>query len=172
MDISVSGKTTQSYGGPKDLLPTNGPLREVSFSTTIPGLTVDKYSINLGNREETIEVGNHSTTIKVGDMTYETGVGTWKAKAGTNELSLNTTSGLNGNVVVGNVSIDAKAGSTTISGTVSAIVKTQGQATISGSTGVYLGGSDRENWINRQFRRLGPFDRITFGIFWNGKSRT
>jgi hypothetical protein len=140
LDISVSGKTTQNYGGPKDLLPSNGPLREVSFSSLIPGLTVDKYSINFGNREETIDIGSHKTSIKVGDMTYETTTGTWKAKAGANELSLGTVTGMNANVVAGNVTIDAKAGATTISGTVSATLRTQGQATVSGTMGVYLGG--------------------------------
>jgi hypothetical protein len=140
LDINVAGKSSQNYSGPKDLLPTNGPLREVNFSTTVPGLTVDKYSINLGNREEKIDIGNHSTSIRIGDMTYETSVGTWKAKAGTNELSLNTTTGLKGDILVGNVTIEAKAGTATFSGTVSATMKTSGQATVSGSLGVFLGG--------------------------------
>jgi len=140
LDINVAGKSSQNYSGPKDLLPTNGALREINFSTSLPGLTVDKYSVNLGNREETFDIGNHSTSIRVGDMTYQTQVGTWKAKAGTNELSMNTTTGLKGDVLVGNVTIEAKAGTTTISGTVSATMKTSGQATVSGSLGVFLGG--------------------------------
>ena len=140
LDVNVSGKVNENFSGPKDLLPTSGPLRETNFSTTIPGLTVDKYNVSLGNREESFGLGNHSTTIKVGNMSYTTAVGEWKAQAGTNSLTVHHGTGLQGQVIAGNVLMEAKAGAVSISGTVSASVKTLGQATVSGTNGVYLGG--------------------------------
>lgn len=139
-DVVSHGKSTQMYGGPKDNLPSNGPLREVSVTTLIPGLVVDKYSIHFGHREENINVGNHTTSIKVGNLTYETNAGTWKARAGSNSLALDVASGITGDVVTGNISLEAKAGAVLLSGTLSATMKTNGQATVSGSNGVYLGG--------------------------------
>lgn len=147
LDMNISGKVTQNFSGPKDNLPTNGPQRETKITSLIPGLTVDKYSVPLGNREEIFDLGNHSTTVKVGNLTYETNVGTWKAKAGTNEVALNTTTGLNANIVLGNAIIEAKAGAASLSGTISATVKTAGQATVTGATGVYLGGPGKTGLI-------------------------
>lgn len=147
MDLNISGKVTENFSGPKDNLPTNGPQRETRITSLIPGLTVDKYSVPLGSREEVFDLGNHSTTVKVGNLTYETNVGTWKAKAGSNEIALNTTTGLNASIVLGNAIIEAKAGAASLSGQISATVKTSGQATVTGAAGVYLGGPGKTGLI-------------------------
>lgn len=147
LDLNISGKVTQNFSGPKDNLPTNGAQRETKITSLIPGLTVDKYSVPLGNREEVFDLGNHTTQVKVGNLTYETTVGTWKAKAGTNEIALDTSTGLNANIVLGNAIIEAKAGAASLSGQISATLKTSGVATVTGASGVYLGGPGKAGLV-------------------------
>ena len=68
--VSVNGKVTETFGGPKDALPTNGPLRSTTFTasplTGFLGGTVDDYNILMGNRRETILVGSHGADVRVG----------------------------------------------------------------------------------------------------------
>jgi len=134
---SVSGKAEYSFYGPKDLLPSNGPHRVTKFSGIGTG-TVDEYSMLSGDREETFDLGNHSTSITIGNLTYETQFGSWKAKAGTNKIELDSVSGMNASVAVGTVKIEALAGTTEISGQVSITVKSTGPATLAGQAGIRL----------------------------------
>jgi hypothetical protein len=138
-DQVTNGKATYAYQGPKDNLPTNGAFRSTTFTGIGIG-AVDELLVVQGDRSETFLLGNHSTTVMVGNLTYETNAGTWKARAGTNTLSVDVASGLSGQVLVGNIAFDAIAGTTMISGQVSFTAKTTGVAILSGTAGVTLGG--------------------------------
>ena len=97
---SSTGRSTYNYSGPKDSLPTNGPLRKESFTgspaTGFAGGTADEYELLYGDREETITAGNHETNVLVGNMTYATEAGLFTAKSGPQcsmELSSGSLSG-------------------------------------------------------------------------------
>lgn len=68
--LNVSGNATETFGGPKNALPTNGPLRTTKFvGTPLTGAiggVVDEYSIRFGNRDESIAVGGHYASVLVG----------------------------------------------------------------------------------------------------------
>ena len=131
---TVNGKQTETYMGPKNLLPTNGALHERSYNPTYPGLVCEEVTYLSGDREETFKLGNHSTHVLVGDMTYKTDLGTWKAQAGTNTLELDTTTGIKGQVAVGDIALTAAAGSAQMKGVVSVSVESQGPATLRSGT--------------------------------------
>jgi hypothetical protein len=137
---SVNGQCQQSFGGPKYGLPTNAPLHDRTYAPLIPGITCEKVTYAMGNREELFNLGNHTTTVLVGDMTYQTVLGTWKAQSAGNSLALSAT-GLTGNVLTGTISLSAAAGTATMSGLAGVnLVAGAGLATVRGSVGVYLGG--------------------------------
>jgi len=98
--LSSTGRSTFNFSGPKDSLPTNGPLRKESFTgspaTGFAGGTADEYELLYGDREETITAGNHETNVLVGNMTYQTEAGLFTAKSGPQcsmELSAGSMSG-------------------------------------------------------------------------------
>jgi hypothetical protein len=138
INITSFGKTTQTFGGPKDSDATATPLRDTQFvgtaSTGLVGGTVDRYAVEYGGREETFENGDHSTTITVGDMTYETQSGTWKAVAGQNSLSLDSSNGLDASVATGSISMSASAGSIDLEASTTVTIKATGTATLQGAT--------------------------------------
>jgi len=135
-----NGKEVNNYSGPKDFLPTNGPYRETVFSGMIPGGTVDKSTYKIGDREEEFKLGNHTTSMTIGDKTNQTTSGKILNKAALNTSELDASSGLSTSVKVGTVSIEAKAGSSTLVGQVSVTAKSTGKASLSGSAGAFLGG--------------------------------
>lgn len=145
-DQITNGKATYNFHGHKDNLPTNGSFRSTTFTGIGIG-PVDEYLVVQGDRSEEFYLGNHSTTVRVGNLTYETNAGTWKAVAGLNELSVDVATGLSGQVVVGNISLDALAGATTISGQVAFTAKSAGLAVLSGQAGVTLGGPGKSGPI-------------------------
>ena len=135
----VNGKQTDTYMGPKNALPTNGALHERSYNPLYAGLLCEEVTYLWGDREETFKLGNHTTHVVVGNMTYKTDKGTWKAQAGTNTLTLDSTEGLKAQVVVGDVSLTATAGSAQMKASVSALVDSTGPATLRSKTLLRLG---------------------------------
>jgi hypothetical protein len=112
---STSGKTTETYGGPKDALPTNGALHEVTYSPTLPGLTALEANFESGDRNETFKLGSHTTSALVGSLTYETQGGSFTAKAGANSVKLSS-SGAAVTASTGDSSLVSKAGQANVSG--------------------------------------------------------
>lgn len=137
--LQVNGKAQESYGGPKYGLPTNAPLHEVTYSPLIPGITAQKTTFIQGNREEQFWLGSHSTTVLIGNLSYETNVGTWRARAVGSQVDLGP-SGIAATALVGTVSLTAAAGTATMSGLAGVnLIAAGGLATVRGSAGVYLG---------------------------------
>lgn len=139
LSMVTNGKFSHAIHGPQDLLPTNGPFREIKITGIGVG-TVDEYQMQLGDRKETILTGNHTTTVVVGNLTYETGLGVWKAAAGTNNMTIDSVSGASLNVPVGNFTASVLAGAVSIIGQTNVLVKSSGPAVFSGTSGVTLGG--------------------------------
>ncbi len=139
LKTTVNGKQTDTYMGPKNALPTNGALHERSYNPLYAGLLCEEVTYLWGDREETFKLGNHTTHVVVGNLTYRTAQGTWKAQAGLNTLTVDSTEGLKGQVVVGDVSLTAVAGSAQMKATVSALVEAIGPATLRSKTLLRLG---------------------------------
>jgi hypothetical protein len=166
--INTTGRKVENLGGPKDNVPTNAPLRETNINSLVPGLLVDSYNVTNGNREEKFQSGNHSTTIQVGNLSYQTNQGTFQAKAGLNELSLNNSTGMSVNVVSGNIQQTASAGSATISGSTGVTLRSNaGQAVVTGSGGVFLGGLGKIGNIVSS-SDLDPLTGLPLGTFGMG----
>jgi len=140
-ELTVTGRSNQSFSGPKDSNISDLPLRETTFTGSMipPDSDVDKHTYEVGSRKEVFNAGNHHTQMQVGDMTYETLGGTWKAKSVENTAAMSP-SGWDVSVTSGTVAVEAKAGAATLKGSVSATVSSQGRATVSGASGVTLGG--------------------------------
>jgi hypothetical protein len=105
------------------------------------GGVVDKYRMVYGDRLEEFETqGNHTTSIiGTGNLTYETNQGKWKARAGTNSLEVDSTSGISATVAVGNVSVTATTGSISQTAQTNMTLRAvTGSVTVAGSTGVKL----------------------------------
>jgi len=134
---TVSGKRTDSFTGPKQLLPTNGALHERSYTPNFPGMVCEEVTYEMGDREETFNLGNHTTSMVIGDMTYETELGTWKARALQNSIEIGA-GGITADATLGNVKLTATAGSATMKGSVSARVEASGPTTIRSGSVVQL----------------------------------
>jgi hypothetical protein len=136
----VNGKCQQSFSGPKYLLPSNGPLHERTYAPMYPGMTCEKVKYVMGDREEKFNLGSHKTQVLISNLTYETDLGTWKARAIGSSLEMGA-SGIKGTALAGMVSLTASSGSASMTGMTSAnLIASGGQAMVRGSTGVYLGG--------------------------------
>jgi len=160
LDRTVQGQERTLYIGPKNFVPSNGPTREVTFggtpATGQTGGVVDRYKVQFGDREETFVAGNHTTKVVVGDLTYQTGLGKWRAEAGTNTLEVSSTGGIDGNVLVGSVkmvavstiSLQGLAGATMKSG---ALTRVSGSTVVLGAvgkTGAIVSGADLDPLTN------------------------
>lgn len=134
-DLTVLGKSVETYSGPKDGLASFGPVREVVVSpspaTGFPGGVADQYKLTFGDREETLLAGDHSTTVVVGDATYSALAGTWSARGGSNSFSASPTA-VEVRAVVGPATFRAEAGSASVSGLTSAEVSSTGPVTVRG----------------------------------------
>lgn len=68
--VVTNGRAEYTHGGPKNSLPTNGPLRRTSFNgTPLTGATggsVDDYEVVFGGRSELFRLGRHQTVLNVG----------------------------------------------------------------------------------------------------------
>jgi hypothetical protein len=139
----TNGKSIETFSGPKDGVPTNGSVRKIDIianpATGFLGGVSDEYRNVYGDRKEEFLFGNHKTTCLIGNLTYKTNLGTWKAKAGLNEITVGA-SGMSAQMMTGNVSLNAVAGQFISQSAVGATVRTTGPAVLSGSTSVTLGG--------------------------------
>lgn len=148
-DVTSMGKSTESFSGPKDGLPTNGSVREINVNTTpatgFIGGTADKYSLLYGNRSETIYAGGHDTTVAVGNARYSVGVGTWTASSGANTIVANS-GGVAVFAATGAATFAAAAGATSVAGSLGVTVTSVGPVVIRGAVvtlsapGVKVGG--------------------------------
>ena len=143
--VVVTGNETVNYSGPENANPATGPTRSVRFASTPAtgnlGGTVDRYRMVYGDRVEEFETtGNHTTRIiGQGNLTYETNLGRFRARAGLNQLDLDSTGGLTATVALGNVSVTASVGGASITGQTTASLRAiTGTATVAGTTGVRL----------------------------------
>lgn len=137
VDLVSTGRATMTFSGPKDALPSSGPLR----TTTVSGLAVgpaDLYRLTLGDRVEQITLGNDSTIITAGNMTHLTNAGVFTAGATPNTLSIDSGSGINMLANAGQVLVSA-ATSVTVSGQASVTIRSSGPTVLSGQAGVTLG---------------------------------
>jgi hypothetical protein len=138
--LQVNGKAQESYGGPKYGLPTNAPLKDVTFAPLYPGIVCEKTTFVMGDREDLFLLGNHKTSVLIGNLTYETALGIWTARATTSQLNLSA-AGITGTAAAGAVTLTAVAGVATMTGLAAAsLISTGGVATVRGTAGVYLGG--------------------------------
>lgn len=182
LDQVISGRESTNYGGPHEGNPANGPSRSVTFSSTPAtggvGGVVDRYKMVFGDREEVWETqGNHSTTLTVGNLTYETRLGRWTAKAGTNTLENDSMAGLTETILAGDHSTTVLAGGISLTGqTDVSLTSIAGKATIRGTLGVNLNspgtvagaimcGSDRDPLTGIPYSDLGLIPRLqTLGV--------
>lgn len=167
-DMTTMGMSTETYSGPKDGKPSNGPVRSVNVNTTpatgFTGGVADKYTLTYGDREEVLTAGDHTTTIKVGDATYAVGTGTWKASSGENQIVLDS-DGATVKAVTGSATFTAQAGGTTISGSTSVLITSKGPVRIKGTvvtlvapgtkTGGIVSGSDLDPVSGQPLSALG-----------------
>lgn len=132
MKVTVGGKRTDSFTGPKQLLPTNGALHERTYTPFYPGVTAEEVTYNLGDRKERFNFGNHRTRILVGNMLYQTFLGTWEAQAGpfgVNRVRIGPT-GIRATAPVGNIALNATAGAATMQATVGVLIQSLGGPTV------------------------------------------
>lgn len=138
MKVVVNGKRSDTFIGPKNLLPTSGALHERSYNPMYPGLVCEEVTYLWGDRTERFNLGNHTTNVLVGNMTYRTLLGSWTAQAGLNTLEVNTATGITGRAIIGDVSLTAVAGSAQMKGIVSASVESIGPVTVRSGTMIRL----------------------------------
>lgn len=171
LDRTVLGKETTLYSGPKNSLPSNGPLREVKFTATPAtghvGGTTDEYTMQFGDRVETIRVGNHTTEVQIGDMSYTVGVGTYQAKAGLNRLRIDSSDGAQLSTLSGTVSVSSTQ-TVTVTGTSGVTVKSSAVTRVSGTTTI-LGGSGNSGLILSSVDK-DPLTNLPFSFFGLGSS--
>jgi len=167
VDKTVQGKEINAFSGPKNFLPTNGPLRETKFIATPltghAGGDTDEYTMWFGNRKETFLIGSHSTTVVVGNLIYRTAVGTATMQAGLNQMVASTTTGIRVTAPTGTVSVSSTL-ATTVSALTSVTVKAVVQAKLSGlittlggagTPGRIISSSDRDPLTNLPFSFFG-----------------
>ena len=142
--ISASGAMQVQVSGPTDSNPSSGPSHVFQINSTPAtgnaGGTTDHYKMTFGDRLEKWEgLGDHTTKLMVGDFLFETTQGKWKAKAGDNTLSIDSISGHDMTLSIGDSSTTVNAGSSTVSAQTNATLKAvTGSVTVSGVTGVKL----------------------------------
>jgi predicted RecA/RadA family phage recombinase len=144
--VVLTGSETVNYGGPENSDPSNGPSRQVTFSSTPAtgnlGGVVDRYRMVYGSRTEEFQLpgSNHTTSIiGQGNLTYETNQGRFRARAGTNQMDLDSVSGLSTTVAVGDASTTVSTGGITQTAQTDLTLRaTTGTATLSGAQGVKL----------------------------------
>ena len=172
MNITVNGKMSEAYSGPKNLLPTNGALHERTYAHLYM-LNCEDVLYALGSRQETFVLGNHTTTMLVGNMTYSTAVGKWTAIASTASLTMGP-EGVTGTALSGNMALTATAGAASLTGLAAvSVVSLAGPAVVKGATSVYLGapitGTDFGGILASGSRE--PFTNLPF-ITWGIGSKT
>jgi hypothetical protein len=134
--VTSTGKTTNTFSGPTESLPTNGALRETTFAgTPITGFIggiADRYTMVYGDRFETFALGNDTTLIGVGNITKATTTGVFTA-SGTGNTAVLGPGGAAVLATVGAASLVAAAGAATITGSASAVVASVGPTVVRGA---------------------------------------
>ena len=143
--VVITGSETVNYAGPENANPATGPTRSVRFSSTPAtgnlGGVVDRYRMVYGDRMEEFEtLGNHTTRIVgVGNLTYETNQGRFRARAGTNQLDIDSLSGSALTVGLGNSSTTVATGGFTATAATDVTLRAlAGTAKLAGTLGVTL----------------------------------
>jgi hypothetical protein len=142
--VSASGSMQVQISGPADSNPASGPSHSFQINATPAtgnlGGETDSYVCTYGDRVEEFTLqGSHTTTLTVGDFLYETRLGKWKAKAGANELSIDSVSGHDMTLAVGDSSTLVSTGSHTVSAQTNATLRAiTGSVVIAGALGVKL----------------------------------
>jgi len=142
--ISASGSMSVQVSGPADSNPSNGPSHEFQINSTPAtgnsGGETDHYVMTYGDRVEEFTLqGSHTTTLTVGDFLFETRLGKWRAKALGNTLTLDSSSGLDATLPVGDSSTTISSGSFSVSAQQNVTVRAlTGSATVAGTLGVKL----------------------------------
>ena len=136
VDLTVTGKMTSVFTGPRDFLPTNGALDDRTY-LTIPGLNAVKELIVFGDRSEEIVLGNHFHTIRAGNYLQTINVGTHSVTVGlTNTTQTPATWSA---TTTGAATLTSSAGPATVTGTAAAtLTALGGPATVRGTVGVIL----------------------------------
>lgn len=154
LDRTVQGRENTLYSGPKNFLPTNLPIRKVTFganpATGHAGGLTDQYFMLFGDRQERFLFGSHRTDVIVGNQSYTTQVGFIRQRAGTNSVDVNFTSGISAFSAVGGMRLTSLQnaslrGTTGVSVSSFATTRVSGLTTIIGGTGAVGGivnGSD------------------------------
>jgi hypothetical protein len=96
--------------------------------------------MTFGDRvEEFTILGSHTTTLTVGDFLYETLLGEWKTKAGQNTLSVDSVSGHDMTLAVGDSSTLVSTGSHSVVSQQNASLRAvTGSVVVAGTLGVRL----------------------------------
>jgi hypothetical protein len=174
VNINTGGKRIESFSGPKDNLPTNGALHEVTYTPTPPTADIEAQRVSFqgGSRIEEFELGNHETNMKVGNLTYQTEAGEWTAKAGDNSLVVGM-DGIAGAVTSGSLTMKATAGTAELSGSTGVTIESSsGTVTVRGATGVHLGAPvDNNQGAILCGGSLEPFTGQPFDTFGIGAKR-
>lgn len=140
VDVTVRGKRTDLFSGPKNFNPTAGALHERIYTPFIPGLVCEDVIYTWGDRKETFLLGNHSTSILIGNATYQTVLGAIQLKALASTLEVGVAS-INATVPLGTISLTAMAGTATMSALAGVMIEaTAGVAVVKGGLGVVLQG--------------------------------
>lgn len=170
--VVIQGSETVNYAGPENSNPANGPTRSVRFSSTPAtgnlGGIVDRYRMVYGDREEEFETrGSHTTKITgQGNLTYETNLGRWKARAGTNSLEIDSISGTDLTVGVGSHGVTVSTGGITETAQTDLTLRAvTGTAKISGTLGVKLISPGPANGGILCGSDLEPFTGIPYSTF-------
>lgn len=127
--FTVTGKRTDNFTGPKNLLPTSGALHERNYAPNFPGVVAEEVTYELGSREERFNLGDHSTSMLIGNMTYETELGTFEARALQNKVTIGAP-GIEANAALGNVSLQATAGAASMKASVGVLIESTGGPTV------------------------------------------
>jgi hypothetical protein len=169
-DTTSMGKSSETYTGPKDGLPTNGAVHEVTIATTpatgFVGGPADTYAMIYGDKLELIAAGNHISTVAVGTRIYAVGTGSWTASAGPNLLAA-TPAGVTVAAGAGVASLTAAAGATTVSGSAAVSVVSAGPVVIRGTVVTLVAPSPKIGPIICA-TDLDPTSGLPFGFFLMG----
>jgi hypothetical protein len=139
LGVSINGKAEYTFGGPKNAIPTNGPSRTTTFTSTpltggIGGV-VDRYEMVFGARNEVFRLGRHTTTVNIGSFNVKTmGPGPAAIGPGAGVRLSTGVPGLDNNLVLHPVygaKLSANLGNATLQAT-------KGVAVVQGTLGVAL----------------------------------
>lgn len=148
IDVSTGGRLalackdgTAVYGSScgEEFSGAKGPLHKRHYAPTVPSQVCEEVTYELGDRTETFKAGNHRTRVVVGNASYEVASGVLTLKSAQNQVELSA-QGIDAAAAVGTVSLAARVGSATVSGTSATLEATGSLAVVRGQLGVALRG--------------------------------